>query len=68
VQYNGTGSSYQAGPAVSGPGTGQWVTAQLKLPGTQFREAENGGADLRLAASDSSQPLILRQVSLTAAP
>ncbi|HEY4462864.1 MAG TPA: beta-galactosidase, partial [Streptosporangiaceae bacterium] len=25
VQYNGTGGSYQAGPAVSSPGTGQWV-------------------------------------------
>jgi hypothetical protein len=68
VQYNGAGGPYQAGPAVSGPGTGQWVTTQLNLPGARFAEAQNGGADLRLAAADPSQPLILRQVSLTAAP
>jgi hypothetical protein len=42
------------------------VTTQLNLPGARFAEAQNGGADLRLAAADPSQPLILRQVSLTA--
>jgi hypothetical protein len=68
VQYNGAGGPYTAGPAVPGPGTGQWVTAQLKVPGARFAEAQNGGADLRLAAADPSQPLIVHEVSLTATP
>ena len=66
VQYDGTGGPYQNGPSVASPGTGQWVTANLTLPSTQFTEAQNGGADLRLMATDPNQPLILRTVSMTA--
>ncbi len=44
------------------------MTAQLNGSGARFAEAQNGGADLRLAAADPSQPLILREVSLTAIP
>lgn len=64
VQYDGASGPYQNGPAVSSPGTGQWVTATLTLSGTRFTEAQNGGADLRLMAADPNQPLIVHSVSL----
>lgn len=65
LQYDGTGGAYETGPVVSSPGTGQWVTAQLTISGAQFAEAQNGGADMRLAVTDPSQPLFVREVSLT---
>ena len=44
------------------------MTAKLTVTGAYFTEAQNGGADLRLAATDPSQPLIVHEVSLTATP
>lgn len=65
IQYDGAGGPYENGPAVSSPGTGQWVTAQIQISDARFAEAENGGADLRFAVSDPSQPLFIHQVSMT---
>jgi hypothetical protein len=67
LQYDGAAGPYENGAVVSGDGSGQWVTAQLKVSDARFTEAQNGGADLRLAATDTSQPLIIHAVSLTAA-
>lgn len=66
VQYDGAGGAYENGPSVSSPGTNQWVTAQVSVSDARFAEAQNGGADLRLMATDGTQPLIVHQVSITA--
>jgi len=65
VQYDAPGNAYQGGPTVSSPGTGDWTTSTVQITGAQLAEAENGGADLRLAVSDPSQPLIIRSVSIS---
>ncbi|HZC25712.1 MAG TPA: beta-galactosidase [Actinopolymorphaceae bacterium] len=65
VQYNAPGNPYQNGPAVSSPGTDHWTTSTVPITGAQLAEAENGGADLRLAVSDSSLPLIVRKVTIS---
>ncbi|MBO0812448.1 MAG: beta-galactosidase, partial [Microlunatus sp.] len=64
-QYDAPGDPYHAGPSVISPGGGGWTTATVTLDGTQLSEAQNMGADLRLAARDSSQPLIIRSVTLS---
>jgi hypothetical protein len=69
VQYDAPGDAYRNGPAVTSPGTDDWMTSTVQITGAQLTEAENGGADLRLAVSDSSQPLIVRSVTIsTTAP
>jgi F5/8 type C domain/Abnormal spindle-like microcephaly-assoc'd, ASPM-SPD-2-Hydin/Beta-galactosidase len=64
-QYDSTTSAYQGGPSVTSPGTGTWATGTVQLTSTQFDEAENGGADLRLAVTAPSQPLIISQVVMS---
>ena len=65
VQYNAPGNPYQNGPAVTSPSTDDWTTSTVQITGAQLTEAENGGADLRLAVSDSSLPLIVRSVTIS---
>jgi hypothetical protein len=65
VQYDAPGNAYQNGPAVTSPGTDDWTTSTVQITGAQLAEAENGGADLRLAVADSSQPLIVRSVTVS---
>lgn len=67
VQYDGTGGPYEPGPSVASPGTGAWTTATVTLRGARFDEGQNGGADLRLFARDGSQPLVVREVEISAA-
>ena len=67
VQYDGAKGAYENGQSVSSPGTGKWTTATVTLPDARFAEAQNGGADLRLAVRDGKQPLVVREVRLTAA-
>jgi len=66
VQYSTPTNAYQNGPAVTSPGTGTWTTATVQLTGAQFSEAENGGADLRLNVANSSVPLIVQSVTISA--
>ena len=66
VQYDGARGAYENGPSVSSPGTGAWVTATVTLPDTRFTEAQNSGADLRLAVRDGAQPLVVREIEITA--
>jgi hypothetical protein len=65
VQYDAPGNPYQNGAAVSSPGTDDWTTGSVQITGAQLAEAQNGGADLRLAVSDSSLPLIVRKVTIS---
>ena len=65
VQYDGAGGAYQDGPAVTSPGTGAWVTADVTLPAAAFDEGQNWSADLRLLAS-GDRPLLVHQVTITA--
>jgi hypothetical protein len=39
----------------------------VTLRGARFDEGQNGGADLRLFARDGSQPLVVREVEISAA-
>lgn len=64
-QYDAPGDPYHGGPSVTSPGGGGWTTATVTLDNTQLSEAQNMGADLRLAAKDSTQPLIISSVSLS---
>jgi hypothetical protein len=67
VQYDAPGNPYQNAPAVAGSGTGSWQTATVTLTGAQFSEAQNLSADLRLAATDTSQPLYVSNVTIATA-
>lgn len=66
VQYDGARGAYENGPTVTSPGTGVWVTATLTLPDAHFDEGQNSSADLRLAVRDGTQPLVVREVQVTA--
>jgi hypothetical protein len=65
VQYDGAGGAYENGPTVTSPGTNQWVTATVQLTDAQFDELQNESADLRLQATDPTQPLTIHSVSLS---
>jgi hypothetical protein len=65
VQYDTPANAYQNGPTVTSPGTGTWTTATVQLTGAQFKEAQNGGADLRLNVTNASTPLIVQNVTIT---
>ena len=65
VQYDAPGAAYLGGPTVAGSGTGSWQTATVTLTGAQFEEAQNLNADLRLAATNTTQPLLVSSVSLS---
>jgi hypothetical protein len=65
AQYDSTTNAYQGGPTVAGSGTGSWQTATVALTNAQFGEEQNLSADLRLAATDVTQPLIISSVSLS---
>lgn len=65
VQYDAPGNPYLNGPIVAGSGTGSWQTATVTLTGTQFAEAQNLDADLRLAVTDPSQPLYVSSITLS---
>lgn len=67
AQYDAPDNPYQNGPTVAGSGTGSWQTATLTLSGAQFDEAQNIQSDLRLAATDPSQPLYIHSVELSTA-
>jgi Beta-galactosidase len=64
-QYDTATAAYQAGPTVAGSGTGSWQTATVTLTGAQFAEEQNLSADLRLAATNTDQPLIVSSVTLS---
>ncbi len=66
VQYDGTGGAYENGPSVLSDGSGQWVTSTVQINGTALAEAENGGADLRLAVHDGNAPLYVHSVTISA--
>ena len=65
VQYDAPGSAYLGGPTVAGSGTGSWQTATVTLTGAQFGEAQNLNADLRLAATNTNQPLYVSSVTMS---
>jgi len=65
VQYDAVGVPYQGATAVAGSGTGSWQTASVTLTNAQFAEAQNLSADLRIAATDPSQPLYISSVTLS---
>jgi hypothetical protein len=65
VQYDTATNAYQNGPSVTSPGTGTWATATVQLTGAHFDGAQNMGADLRLAVTTPSQPLIVSQVTMS---
>jgi hypothetical protein len=65
VQYDAPGNPYQNGPTVTSPGTGTWATATVQITGTQLSEAQNLGADLRLAVTNPAQPLVVRSVTIS---
>jgi hypothetical protein len=67
VQYDGAGGPYENGPTVTSPGTNQWVTATVQLSDAAFNELQNESADLRLQASDSTQPLTIHSISISTA-
>ncbi|MBS2548023.1 choice-of-anchor D domain-containing protein [Catenulispora sp. NL8] len=67
VQYSTPTNAYQNGPSVTSPGTGTWATATVQLTGAQLDELENGGADLRLAVTAPTAPLIVRSVTMSVA-
>jgi hypothetical protein len=67
VQYDAPGNAYLGGPTVAGSGTGSWQTATVTITGAQFGEEQNLSADLRLAATDVTQPLIISGVTLSTA-
>jgi len=67
VQYDGTAGPYEQGPTVRGDGSGRWVTATVRLPGTALAEAENGGADLRLFVLNGGAPLYVHAIEIRAA-
>ena len=67
VQYSTPTNKYQNGPTVTSPGTGTWATATVQLTGAQLDEMENGGADLRLAVTEPTVPLIVRSVTMSVA-
>ncbi|MGH3166318.1 MAG: beta-galactosidase [Trebonia sp.] len=67
VQYDAPGNAYAAGPTVTSPGTGTWATSSVTITGAQLGEEQNLSADLRLAVTDPSAPLIIRNVSLSVA-
>ena len=66
AQYDAPGNAYLGGPTVVGSGTGSWQTATVTLTGAQFGEEQNLSADLRLAATNTTQPLIVSSVTLSA--
>ena len=66
VQYDAPSSAYLGGPTVAGSGTGSWQTATVTLTGPQFAEAQNLSADLRIAATNTTQPLYISSVTLSA--
>lgn len=66
VQYNAPNNPYQNGPTVTSTGTGTWATTSVQITGAQLTEAQNLGADLRLAISDPSQSLVVRGVTISA--
>lgn len=68
VQYNGEKGPYEGGPRISSTGNGAWVTATVALPDAQFRGAQNGGADLRLAVINGREPLYVHEVTITILP
>jgi hypothetical protein len=68
VQYGTPSDPYHPSETVTSPGTGDWRTATVRLTDAQFNEAQNLGADLRIAAGDPSKPLSVSQVTLTAEP
>ncbi len=65
VQYSTPTNKYQNGPTVTSPGTGTWATATVQLTGAQLDELENGSADLRLAVTTPTAPLIVRSVAMS---
>jgi Beta-galactosidase len=65
VQYDAPGNAYQNGPAVASTGTGTWETATVNITGAQLSEEQNLSADLRLAVTDPSAPLIVKSVSIS---
>jgi hypothetical protein len=65
VQYDAPGNPYQNGPTVTSPGTGTWATATVQITGAQLSEAQNLGADLRLAVTDPAQPFVVRSVTIS---
>ncbi|MBR7836594.1 beta-galactosidase [Actinospica durhamensis] len=67
VQYDAPGDAYLNGPSVTGSGTGSWQSATVTLTDPQFGEAQNLGADLRLAVADPSQPLYVSSVTMSVA-
>ena len=66
-QYDGTGGAYENGPVVTSPGTGTWATSTVTITGAQFGEEQNLSADLRLAVTNPSAPLIVSSVTLSVA-
>lgn len=67
VQYDAPGNAYQNGPTATSPGTGTWATSSVTITGAQLGEEQNLSADLRLAVTNPSQPLIVRSVSVSVA-
>lgn len=65
VQYDGAGGPYENGPTVTSPGTNQWVTSTVQVSDAAFNELQNESADLRLQASDPTQPLTIHSVSIS---
>lgn len=64
-QYDTATAAYEGGPTVTGSGTGSWQTATVTLTGAQFGEEQNLSADLRLAATNTNQPLIVSSVTMS---
>ena len=65
VQYDAPGNAYEDGPTVTSPGTGTWTTASVTITGAQLGEEQNLSADLRLAVTDPSAPLIVQSISVS---
>ena len=51
VEYDAAGEqgAYHAGPVIELEGTGEWRTAELRLPAAWLDNRQNRGSDLRLA-------------------
>jgi hypothetical protein len=67
VQYDAPGNAYQNGPTVTSPGTGTWATSSVTITGAQLGEEQNLSADLRLAVTDPTAPLIVQSISISVA-
>jgi|GEM_PF-1687277 len=67
VQYDSMGSSVEANfreVTWSGTGSGLWRTITVALDGVEFRNGQQGQADLRVAAPDTGADLRLASIAL----